>query len=234
MIRAVFFDLYHTIVRYEPPRELLEAEALAESGITRTPEELRRPLAAADEFIYAELARMPMGQRDKQDAARLWARYQQVLLQEAGIAPEETLVLGLLQKMKEARMEPVLFNDVLPVLTGLSRRGLITGLISNIDRDITAMLTGLGLTELLRIIVTSRETGATKPSPEIFRVALARAAVLPEEAVYVGDQYHVDVVGAKNAGMKGILLDRAGLHPEITDAPRIRGLEELTPHLQSS
>ena len=44
MIRAVFFDLYYTLVRYEPPQEELEAKALKDFGINASPEVFHRPL----------------------------------------------------------------------------------------------------------------------------------------------------------------------------------------------
>ena len=54
MIKAVFFDLYHTLVHYEPPREELLAKALNELGVGLKPTDLSRPLVIADEFLYAE------------------------------------------------------------------------------------------------------------------------------------------------------------------------------------
>ena len=48
MIKAVFFDLYHTLVRYEPPQEVLLAKALKDLGIDANPEVFRRPLVTAD------------------------------------------------------------------------------------------------------------------------------------------------------------------------------------------
>ena len=81
------------------------------------------------------------------------------------------------------------------------------------------------------MVVTSQDAGANKPQPEIFRFALQKAGVKPAEAIYIGDQYQVDVVGARGAGMKAILLDRAGNHENITDCPRIQSLTEVTKYL---
>ncbi|MFC1963914.1 HAD family hydrolase [Chloroflexota bacterium] len=231
MIRAVFFDLYQTLVRYEPPREELQAKALADFGISVTPEKMRWPLVAADEFIYGELARVPLGQRDEKGKMALWAQYQRVLLKEAMIEARDNLVLGLLGKMREVKMGLVLFADVEPVLTDLRNWGMTLGLISNIDRDISATLNELGLPGLLDIMITSLEVGATKPGPQIFQAALQKARVSPGEAIYVGDQYQVDVLGANGAGMKGILLDRGNFFPNITDVPRIQGLGQVLEHL---
>ena len=231
MIKAVFFDLYHTLVRYEPPQEELEAKALKDFGIDVSPEVFRRPLVTADEFIYQEIARRPLSQRSPEEKMALYARYQEIVLKEAGIEAEEKLVLGLLGKMQQLKMELVLFDDVAPALTDLKGRGLILGLISNIEKDMTATFSELGLPSWLDVVVTSWDSGFNKPQPEIFQEALKRAGVQPTEAVYVGDQYQVDVIGANQAGMKGILLDRHGYFEEITDCPRIRSLTEVAEHL---
>ena len=231
MIKAVFFDLYHTLVRYEPPREELQAKALNDFGIEVSPEVFLRPLVTADEFIYKEIARCPLSKRSDEDKMSLYAEYQRVVLKEAGIEATEQLVLGLLGKMRQVNMKLVLFDDVMPALTGLKGKGLLLGLISNIDRDITPLLAELGLPSFLQVVVTSQETGFNKPQPEIFQEALSRAGVPASEAIYVGDQYQIDIGGANKAGLKGVLLDRGGYFEEVTDCPRIRSLTEVVEHL---
>ncbi|HEY82834.1 MAG TPA: HAD family hydrolase [Dehalococcoidia bacterium] len=233
MIKAVFFDLYQTLVRYEPPREELQARALREFGFEVSPESLRRPLLVADEFIYQEIARASLSQRPREEQMAVWAQYERIMLKEAGIEADERIILGLLGKMEQADMKLVLFDDVMPALTSLQGRGLTLGLISNADRDLTPLLSGLGLLPLLQVVVTSQDVGGTKPQPEIFQEAARRAEVGASEAVYVGDQYQIDVVGAEQAGMKGILLDRDNYFAEITDCPRIQSLAELAEHLAS-
>lgn len=231
MIKAVFFDLYNTLVQYEPPREELQSRALRESGIEVTPEALRRPLATADEYIYGEIARGSLSQRSKEEQTAIWVNYEGVLLREAGIEADESLILGLLGKMRQFDMKLVLYDDVLPTLTDLKGRGLLLGLISNIDRDMTSLLEEVGLSSKLPVVVTSQDTGYNKPHPEIFREALKQAGVQASEAIYIGDQHQIDVVGANQVGMKGILLDRNGYFAQITDCPRVRSLTQVVEYL---
>ena len=231
MIKAVFFDLYNTLVQYEPPREELQARALQEFGIKVTPEALRRPLATADEYIYGEIARGSLSQRSKEEQTAIWVNYEGVLLREAGIEADESLILGLLGKMRQFDMKLVLYDDVLPTLTDLKGRGLLLGLISNIDRDMTSLLEEVGLSSKLPVVVTSQDTGYNKPHPEIFREALRQAGVQAPEAIYIGDQHQIDVVGANQVGMKGILLDRNGYFAQITDCPRVRSLTQVVEYL---
>ena len=232
MIKAVFFDLYQTLVRYQPSQEELEAEALKSLGIEATAEALHRPILTANEFIYQQIARRPLSQRSREETMALYAEYQSIVLKEAGIVADEKIVLRLLGIMQQAKMDLVLFDDVLPALDGLKKRGLILGMISNIERDMNAALTKLGLASKLDVVVTSQDAGFAKPQPEIFRYAMQQAKVQPAEAVYVGDQYQVDVIGSNNAGMRGILLDRDDYYQETMDCPKIRSLNELPEYIQ--
>ena len=231
VIKAVFFDLFQTLVRYEPPREELQARALGDFGIKVAPETLLRPLAVADEYIYEEIARSSLSRRSKEEQMAVWVGYESRLLAEAGIEADKPVVLGLLDKMRGFDMQMVLYDDVLPALTDLKGRGLRLGLISNFDQDITALFDKLGLSPLLEVVVTSRDTGYNKPHPEIFKAALQRAGVDAAEAAYVGDQYRVDVEGANGVGMKGILLDRNGYYPEMTGSPRLQSLAQVAEYL---
>ncbi len=232
MKKAVFFDLFQTLVQYEPPREELQAQALGEFGVSVSPEALRHPIVSADEFIYREIARKPLGQRTPEEKMALYLRYQETLLEEAGIEARPELVKGVLGKMQQQKMKLVLFDDVASTLDNLKRRGLVLGMISNVDSDMSDVFAQLGLTNRLGVIVTSSDAGVGKPDPGIFEEALRRADVRPAEAVYVGDQYQVDIVGARGAGMEGILLDRTDYYQEITDCPRLTSLSGLAGYLE--
>jgi HAD superfamily hydrolase (TIGR01662 family) len=231
MIKAVFFDFYNTLVGYDPPREELQARVLKDFGIEVSPEVFRRPLVIADEFIYGEHARFPLSKRSKEETGALYAQYQGIVLKEAGIDASQELIAGIMGKWQKLKFKLVLFDDVMSALTHLRELGLILGLISNVERDITPNCRELGLSVLLQVVVTSQEVGFNKPQPKIFQAALKQAKVKPSEAIYVGDQHQIDVVGANAVGMRGILLDRGGYFEEITDCLRIRSLTEVAEHL---
>jgi putative hydrolase of the HAD superfamily len=232
MIKAVFFDFYQTLVHYQPSQEELEAAALKNLGINVTADALRRPILTANEFIYQKIAARPLSRRSREETMALYAEYQRIVLKEAGIAADEKIVLRLLGMMQQAKMDLVLFDDVMPALDDLKKRGLKLGLISNIERDMSATLDKLGLSAQLDIVVTSQDAGCTKPQPEIFQYVLKKAGIQPAKAVYVGDQYQVDVIGAEGAGMKGILIDRDNYYKEKLDCPKIKSLKDLDDYLE--
>ena len=230
MIKAVFFDFYNTLVEYDPPREQLQVEACRDAGIEVTAEAIRRAIPAADEFFYLENARLPASKRSEEAKMELYARHEARLLEEAGVKVPREVALEVLSKlgavMRQSRAKFVLFPDVEPALAQLKARGLALGVITNIDYDLMSVCQELGLTAYLDFLVTSLEAGAVKPDAAIFRAALERAGVEASEALHVGDQYHIDVAGARAAGIKPLLIDRDGLSPDA-DCPRITSLGEV-------
>jgi putative hydrolase of the HAD superfamily len=141
------------------------------------------------------------------------------------------MALQLLAKLQQHKWEFKAYDDTLPTLKELKNRGLILGLVSNVAQDMEPTYTELGLQPYLDFKVTSAEVGCDKPRPEIFMAALKKAQVKPEESIYVGDQYHLDIVGAQGVGIKAVLIDRNNYFPDITDCPRIRSLNEITQYV---
>jgi putative hydrolase of the HAD superfamily len=65
-----------------------------------------------------------------------------------------------------------------------------------------------------------------KPDPRLFEIALDRSGARRDTTIHVGDLYQVDVVGARAAGIRGVLLDQPGLYERV-DCPRVRSLADL-------
>ncbi|MBI4302787.1 MAG: HAD-IA family hydrolase [Chloroflexi bacterium] len=234
MIKAVFFDWFNTLARYRPAREEIQSQALRESGILAPPEKLTRSILVADREWFDENAVSPIRKRSQEEQARIYARYQKTLLTEAGIAPPETdTFTRIMKRVRELSraLEFALFDDVLPALKTLKERNLTLGLLSNMDRDVAPLCQKLGLEPYLSFAVTSGEVGADKPEPPIFLAALERAGVEATQAIHVGDQYKIDVDGARRVNIKPLLLDRNDLYPEVKDCPRIHSLSEVVEYV---
>jgi HAD superfamily hydrolase (TIGR01549 family) len=92
-------------------------------------------------------------------------------------------------------------------LAGRARIGIVT---NNTVREQTEKLRVLHLDRAVDFLVTSEEVGVGKPDPAIFRAALERATVGPEDAVMVGDSWESDVVGARRAGIRAVWFNRFG------------------------
>jgi putative hydrolase of the HAD superfamily len=95
-------------------------------------------------------------------------------------------------------------------LAALRRAGFIVGVVSNADGTVDQLLAGAGFAPHLAFVVDSGAVGIEKPDPRIFELALGLAGVTAADALYVGDLYPVDVVGARRAGIEPVLLDPLG------------------------
>ncbi|MBI4639124.1 MAG: HAD family hydrolase [Candidatus Tectomicrobia bacterium] len=80
------------------------------------------------------------------------------------------------------------------------------GLISNFYGNVEIICREFDLAPLLDLILDSSVVGVSKPDPKIFKIALERLALPPEEAVYVGDSFERDMVAAKGVGLYTIWL----------------------------
>jgi len=83
------------------------------------------------------------------------------------------------------------------------------GVVSNWDTRLRKISDALGLTALVDFLVISAEAGVRKPDARIFQQALERAGVRPEEAIHVGDHPEEDGEGARRAGLRPVMIDRA-------------------------
>ncbi len=99
---------------------------------------------------------------------------------------------------------------------------------NNIVAEQVDKLAHLKLEHLIDELVTSEEVGFIKPDPRIFQVALERCGCRAEEVVMVGESWKSDVLGARQAGIRAIWLNRSGLPcPDPTLALELQALEPL-------
>lgn len=205
MIRAVVFDLDETLLDHsvgerqaveairvdlDPPPEV-SSDDLASLWHSEMERHMRRYLAG--ELTFAE-------QRS--------ARVRSVFVSLGKPDPSAETVRAILSKYVAAfEAGWRLFPDVLPCLRSLSAYPL--GLVTNGESEQQRLkLTRMGLTPYFSSVVISGEIGVTKPDPAIFAVVLRGLGVAAEESVHVGDNWEADVVGARNAGIQGVWLNR--------------------------
>jgi putative hydrolase of the HAD superfamily len=100
----------------------------------------------------------------------------------------------------------------------------VAGVISNSNGSVRSILEATGLAPYLDFVLDSAVVGVEKPDPRIFRLGLERAGVPAAAAVYVGDLYSIDVLGARGAGLDAVLLDPRG-HWGRRDCRLARGIE---------
>lgn len=229
MIRAIFYDAGHTLVR--PRAEIGEVwDFLAHQLGIDIAEEHRGPFPDVHAFFYTRLGEDGLGSYASDAKARaFWTEYYAFAL--APIA--DGLTRGQIESAGSALYdwynEPAqwqAFPEVTRALDAARDRGLIQGVVSDWGSDLLPILHAHEITRRMDFVVASAVVGSSKPHRDIFLYALGRAGVRAEETIYVGDSYLADVLGSRSAGLHPVLIDREGRMPAI-DAPVIGDLTDL-------
>ena len=121
-----------------------------------------------------------------------------------------------------------LYDDTVPTLAYLRDAGFKLAIVSNWDTPLDPLTERLGIADYFDTITASHDerVRSAKPDPHIFNYTLAAVGVSAEEAVHVGDTYEADIIGAKNVGIRPILIDRDGTQTGRWDET-IQSLSEL-------
>ncbi|GLQ47955.1 hydrolase [Dyella lipolytica] len=106
-----------------------------------------------------------------------------------------------------ARNSVVLYPDALPALERLRAMRPVASLTNG-----NADLERIGLHMHFAYQINARDIGVAKPDARIFLAAAEQLGVAPEQILHVGDDPELDVVGAREAGLRTAWINRAG-HP---------------------
>ena len=227
MIKAISFDFYNTLVRFWPPLDEIQHSACRELGLNLDIEKVERGYLVADVYFNEENGRQPLADRTEEDRLAFFSRYEQILLENAGLPVSLDLAKNIWQMAMTVPKEFIAFDDTLPALESLKSQGYRLGVLSNLRRDMGPLCKKLGISQYLDFCINSAEAGAEKPHAPIFLAALKRVSVEPGEAVHVGDQYHSGVLGARGVGIHPVLIDRGGWQTDVDDCPKISSLSDL-------
>lgn len=213
-IRGVFFDLDGTLIR---DGAVDAAEQTIGELVVRHPgidvDRLRQANADVWSACWRDQGQQWMrGQLEDDALVRgVWRRTLERTQTEGGGVVRPLLEEAVQLHLDAERRTFTLFDETREVLLELRRRGVQVGLITNgpsaSQRD---KLRAVGIAGLFDLVIASGDTGVLKPNGAIFRQALQRAELAATEALHVGDNFDADVVGAADAGLTALWVNRDG------------------------
>ena len=116
----------------------------------------------------------------------------------------------------------------IPLLSHLKAYGDVGIVTNGLKAPQLEKVTVCGLDSLVDFVLTSEEVGAKKPEGMIFAAALAKAGVGPDSAVFVGDSWSSDILGASGVGIRAVWLNRREEPcPDPAIATELRSYEPL-------
>ncbi len=214
MIQALLFDAGGTLVM---PNFRRMAEEYERDGISVTADALARAEA---------LARLDFERGDfVRSHTDSWISFLQDIARRAGVAYAPAAYERLRAYHDTENLWERVIDGTHAALDTLRSRYRL-GVISNANGTVKHLFRRLGLATYFETIIDSAEAGIEKPDVRIFQLALRDLNADAADAAYVGDVYKIDILGARAAGMRAILLDPDGTRCEH-DCDRIRTLAEL-------
>ncbi len=223
-ISTVFLDAGGVLVY---PNWRLVSEALARHGVEVSPARLE----AADPPTKRTLDVAPTVTATNDDQRGFL--YFDLILKHAGVSPDAATDAALAELREYHERDGVwdyVPDDVMPALRRLRAANLKLVVVSNSNGTLRKMFDRVGLLPLVDLVIDSGEEGIEKPDPRLFLRALTRSGASPDTTIHTGDLYEIDIVGARSAGLRAVLIDPEGLY-EGVDCPRVGSLDEFVDRL---
>jgi putative hydrolase of the HAD superfamily len=222
---VVLFDMGYTLIYFEPPQEIIVQEALRQLGAERSVDEITKAVRVVWGVYYRDAATTTFPATPEYDR-EVQANLEQGLLEQLGLQRNAEIwqtFTGLVESRFSLPGVVRPYPEVVEVLTALQEEDYRLGIVSNWSWNLRDRVSQVNLGGFFETIWASAYAGCNKPHPGIFHQALEQMGVSADRALYVGDSYEHDLVGAQNAGIDGALLDRGGAHQDA-DCTVIRDL----------
>jgi putative hydrolase of the HAD superfamily len=215
-IRALLFDVNGTLIDIETDEWMEEAYRAVAHFLTYQGIALRRGEVRDLYFqIMKEQFAASMEIYPEFDVVAVW---REVLRRHAtectrSLAPEKLLQMPLfLAELQRgiSRKRLVAFPQTHAVLAELKTRYRMAVVSDAQSAYGLPELRAVGLADYFAPIVISGDYGYRKPDHRLFQAALTELQIVPEAAIYIGNDRFRDVLGARQAGMKTILFSPDG------------------------
>jgi len=219
-LKAVLFDLGGTLIKTAPVPEIFR-RILAAYGIQKPLEKIASAFRKVEEEVEPDYTL---------SYTEFWRLFNRKILEQLGICRN---IEALADAVTDAWWDNAnldSYPEVKETLMKLKEKGLKTGIVTNgYQKDADEVLLRTGLYELFDVTVGVDNVRKPKPSKEIFLYTLEKLQVQPQDAVFIGDNPDTDYEGARNAGLKPLLIDREKGKP--LQYTRIHDLGEVLEYL---
>lgn len=228
-IKAVFFDLDGTLRHSVPSGGEVFTDYVVTLGLAVNDEARLRALRWEHLYWASSVDLRDDLLAHAGETENSWIEYSRRRLIALGASPQwarEFAAKASVHMGEFYRPESIVPEDVRRALPQLKQAGYILGVISNRDKPFLDVLKHHGIDEFFDFSLAAGEVNVFKPEPGVFEHALQRLNLSPQEAIYVGDNYYADVVGARRAGLQPVLYDPLGIFPD-PDCATIKSFDEL-------
>jgi putative hydrolase of the HAD superfamily len=229
MVKDIIFDFFGTIVNYDPSltgRNYEHCEkCLTEKGFVIERNQFIKAFRSAFERLE-ENSKADLREFHMMEVAQLYFE------EEFGVSVEPDIANELIYLFMEEWGNGISYyegiKDFLEELSENFRLSIISN--THWPPIIHEHLQEMKIHSLFTEIVTSAEHGYRKPHLSIFTDTIDNLSADPQKVLYVGDNHEEDYLGAKNAGLNAILIDKNSRFSHI-DCIKISSIFDLGNYL---
>ena len=214
---AVLFDLFDTLVMFEPsllPKVTLNGETW-NSTAQHVFTQMRSSLGKMEftdfyePFVESHRELLELRKKDLREYPN--RKRFEIFMEKTGLKGDD----GLVEQFVCSHMEALRGAMVYPehhteVLLYLKEKGYRLSVVSNFDHAPTAreLLAKFGIAGFFEHIVISEDIGWRKPHGKIFESALASLGESPSDAIFIGDNPEADITGSSDCGIDSVWVKR--------------------------
>lgn len=223
-IKAVLFDLGNTLVK-SFSLEIVFHKILSSFDI-HIPLEKIKEAVEKTESEFGNIKNEPT--YGKASYEEFWNEWDSRVLIRLGLPEDKKIVEGILTRWFDYA-ECDAYSEVKDTLYKLKQMGLKIGIVSGAyEEDISLILERAHLQkELFDITVGANTIEKAKPHPDVFKYALKKLNIKPDEALFIGDAVETDYKGAEKVGIKAVLIQRTETKIQKANFRTINSLNEI-------
>lgn len=225
--KVIIFDYGDTLIRLNPSKEEIVLEFLSSKGLDVNIDEITKAYRIVD-YCYKQSA---LSLKEPKAKKAFLLNINKELLKVMGLSKNANHWKEELYNIFSKKKRWEVFRDTIFALNEIKRMGYKMAILANWDKNLSSLIDELGLKNYFSAVFSSEDLFVEKPDPEIFTPLLKHLLFRPEEAIYVGNDYAVDIICARGADIEPVLIDRANLWP-YADCLRFESLTALSEYLK--
>lgn len=206
MIKAVGFDVGHTLIKYNNPLnwQTLYRPALEQAAHVCNIALSEEMISAATDVLLKYNTRVNYRETEVTSDTIFGE-----ILERWGLQAELDVIKSEFYSFFKADARP--FPETIDTLSKLKQRGIKTGILTDVaygmDNKFSLQDIAL-LADYIDIALTSVDVGFRKPNGAGFLRLLEYFGIRPDEMLYVGDE-EKDIIGANKLGIGSVLINRS-------------------------
>ena len=233
---AVFFDLFDTLVMFEPsllPEVTLNGETW-NSTAQHVFTQMRSSLGEMEftdfygPFVESHRELLELRQKDLKEYPN--KKRFEIFMEKTGLEADDELldrfVCSHMESLSRAMVYP---EHHTKILFYLKEKGYRLSVVSNFDHAPTArqLLGKFGIAHFFEDIIISEEVGWRKPHRKIFEFALSELGQSASDVIFIGDNLEADIMGCSDCGIDSVWVRRKEQFTRAEPEFIIKDLEDL-------